>query len=215
MTSEGESDGPLIPGQTRLHKTGQPRLAQEIRGDPESSDDERRSIESGSSDVEIISAQRSFTERQYSEKTSAVITLSDTEIDTGYILDESSDEDITEDVLQAYLEEEDARSEVGEVNLIDWMLNRTRTIGAGTQHRSSTRNWKPRKTKYAFDVMTGRGRRRGKERQMRLTFDKVPEHRAKKGFRPESTTNGKDPTNAFQIMAEAAKKRGRDRKSVV
>jgi hypothetical protein len=207
--SEDGSEGPLLPGQTRVRKKGYTRLMQEIRGDPESSDDDMRI----SSEVEIA-ASISLQSRMGNHE---VITLSDSENDTDNSLDEKSDEVIADQVIQAYMDKDNnAQSDIRESNLIDWMLSRTLTIGTGTKHHSTTGGRRPQKKKYAFDIMTHGARRYGKGKQTLLSFGKqisTSGHRGGRGFRPVPTANDKELPDAFEVMSEAANRLERKEKA--
>ena len=213
--SEDGSEGPLLPGQTRVRKKGYTRLMQEIRGDPESSDDDMRMDEQEASSSEVeIAASISLPSRMGNHE---VITLSDSENDTDSSLDEKSDDVIADEVIQAYMDEDNnAQSDIRESNLIDWMLTRTLTIGTGTKHHSTMGGGRPQKKKYAFDIMTHGARKYGKGKQTLLSFGKqisTSGHRGGRGFRPVPTANDKELPNAFEVMSEAADRLGRKEKA--
>ncbi|KAK2465640.1 hypothetical protein APHAL10511_002184 [Amanita phalloides] len=201
VVSEEDLEGPLLPGQTRVRKITHTRFVQDVRGDSNRSEEDGRSTEceTTSSDVEVVS----------SKWTRDVITVSDTENDSGNSLNGSSDEDIGDEDIQAYMDN-DAQSDAREVNLIDRMLSRTWTVGNGTKPRSTTRDRRPRKKKYALDIVTG-GAKHSKGRQMRLDFDNHTSAPRRSGFRPVPVRDDK-ASDAFQHMTEAAK-RQRKRKT--
>ena len=213
--SEDGLEGPLLPGQTRARKNVYPRLAQEIRGDPESSDDDMRMDEPETSSSEVeIAASISLQSRLGNHE---VITLSDSENDTDNSLDEKSDEVIADEVIQAYMDKDNnAQSDIRESNLIDWMLSRTRTIWTGTEHHSITGGRRPRKKKYPLDIVTHGTRKYGKGKQTLLSFGKqisTSGRRGGGGFRPVPTANDKEFPDAFEIMSEAANRLGRKEKA--
>lgn len=206
-----ESEGLLLPGQTRVRKSVPTLRTQEIRGDPESSDNDTNEYETSSSEVEIVSLLR-----PNSVSNHEVITLSDSNNDIDNDLDESSDEGIADEDIQAYMGDyNDGQSDIRETNLIDWMLSRTRTIGNGKKRHSTTRARRPRK-KYALDIVTGGARKYGRTRQTLLSFDKhtgTSGRRESRGSRSMSTTDNKELPDAFQVMSEAANRLGRKEKS--
>jgi len=85
--SGDELEGLLLPGQTRVRKTVPTLRAQEIRGDPESSDNDTNEYETSSSDIEIVPLLPPSSVSNHE-----VITLSDSDNDIDNGLNESSDE---------------------------------------------------------------------------------------------------------------------------
>ncbi|KAF8629073.1 hypothetical protein AX15_003568 [Amanita polypyramis BW_CC] len=213
VTSDTESDVPLLPGQTRVRKSSRALHAQEIQGDSESSDSGDRLVKRGTSDsdVEIVPVPLSPSFHVQRHGNDREITLNGTESNTERSFDESSDEDIADEAIQAYLDDDDSRNDVRDVNLIDWMLSRTRTIGTGTKshkHSSTTRNRKSRKGKYTLDIVTRRARKHGKGKQTLLSFDKHTSalgRHDRRSFRPVPTENDNSLSNAFQVMVQATK----------
>ena len=209
LSEDSEADGPLLPGQTKARKKVDNRLVQEIRGDPESSNDDKHidEDEPSSSDVEIAALSTSLMGNH------EIIILSDSESGTDNCPDEKSDEDIAAEVIQAYMDQDnDAQIDIRESNLIDWMLSKTRTIRTGTKHRSTARDRRSRKRKYALDIVTHGARKHGKAKQTLLSFDKQTStsgHRESTGFRPVPTANDRELPDAFQVMSEAANRLGR------
>ena len=211
--SGDELEGLLLPGQTRVRKTVPTLRAQEIRGDPESSDNDTNEYETSSSDIEIVPLLPPSSVSNHE-----VITLSDSDNDIDNGLNESSDEGIADEDIQAYMgDDNDGQSDVREVNLIDWMLSRTRTIGNGKRRHSTTRAQRPRKKKkYALDIVTGGARKYGRAKQTLLNFDKhtgTSGHHESRGSRSMSTTDNKEITDAFQLMSKAANRLGRKEKA--
>lgn len=197
---DGAEGSELQPGKTRTRWVKHPKDDIEIKGDTESSDDERSSL----SDSESEGSQRGFppfshTSRRRME--AGVIVISDSSEEESH---GSSDDGVDDETIQAYLDGKITNRKprrVGqkkEESLIDWMLSRAQTIGgprkANLKKRSSSDNLRRKASsqkKYKMDVMTNHGKGMGRERQSKLNFDHLtgdtgskPSSKRSGGFRP-------------------------------
>lgn len=185
--SEAEEAGPLLPGRTRVSRASKPKDIREIRGDTESSEDEKddgaRGLFSGSE--RNVSSARSMLEHSsesdvvemiYSRRDAKhvppdIINISD---DTSSDSDDSiGASDIDEHLRQP---KRPASKRMREGDLIDWMLSRSRKVN--TSKKKSKRSAPPARRgikdsslKYKYDVTTYDTRRYGQERQTLLNFD--------------------------------------------
>ncbi|KAF8630760.1 hypothetical protein AX17_005355 [Amanita inopinata Kibby_2008] len=225
-----DEEGPLLPGQTRVRRASRIKDTREIRGDSESSDDpelspSRRSYapdisrDKSSSDVEILSRPSPALHRtRDQDRKQEVINLSDTDMGSIESLKTSSEEEIDDEEIQAYFNADDG-DEVGEENLIDWMLTRTRTIGAGNRRLHKSRRLAKHvresgRRKYTFDIITRGSRKHGKGRQTLLNFNShgVSNRPLMDGFRPMPTAVGRSDrdlirprshdVSAFEMMIQ-------------
>lgn len=183
--SEAE-EGPLLPGRTRARRAEHTGDVKDIRGDTESSEDERDSAVSlddepvlihSASDVEIVHPRRLGNQRLPN-----IVNFSDSQDDTS-----SSDSGMDDDEIKAYLEDETPGlrksvhwTRIREESLIDWMLTRTRTVGGKKKPREQTKvpfgHGNDRKASvraiHPIDIVTRGGRNHGTGRQTLLSFDK-------------------------------------------
>ncbi|KIL65538.1 hypothetical protein M378DRAFT_10669 [Amanita muscaria Koide BX008] len=192
LSSEGEGNLPL--GRTKIRKAANVLPTQQIRGDPESSDDAGRSGGTLDSDLEIITRSPNLFGQHQIEEDHEVLSISDSGSETEHSLVESSDGDVADEDIRVYLQEEDTGSDSMENdNLINRMLTHTSVIRKSSDARTSSRkliagNKRPRKRKYVTDVITHGARKHGKGRQLLLDFDRHDRDQScdGNGFRPRA-----------------------------
>lgn len=176
------ADSTLLPGRTRVRWAEKPRGAGEIKGDSESSGDERSSVaESLLQDKTLRSLSGPRSPKHSNEHT---IELTDTSDDSE---SSSSDDGVDDEEIQIFLDPDKRRKSkeplaVREESLVDWMLAKTRTIGTprkpsvrrrasdGDQRWTKAKSKSKSKSKYKIDIHTRGSRRLGPERQTTLNF---------------------------------------------
>lgn len=168
--SDGDTSKPL-PGQSRTRIAINPKDTHEIKGDTESSDDDRSSA--ADSEIDHISARKPFdadvVSLKGSKRDKVILDLTDSSSD-------SSDDGVDDDQIRAYLGDElekpVRRGRVREESLIDWMLASTRTIGVHKKPRVKNSSGSRRGTiSSKFDVTTRESRKMGRGRQTILNFE--------------------------------------------
>ncbi|KAJ7090573.1 Mus7/MMS22 family-domain-containing protein [Mycena crocata] len=179
VPSEGEEEQPLLPGQTRkARKAERPRDLREIKGDTESSDDQR--VSSGD-DLRVV-------ERPDEP---VVWGSSDEEI--------LADGRIDDEQIEAYLQEADLRATgLQEKDMIDWMLDNNAEVGGTRKPRKPSTRVKSAK-KYSHSEGTRRpkisitigGARR--ERQTLLSFNKPGQSRDRRATTPSDDDGRPNP----------------------
>ncbi|GLB41954.1 hypothetical protein LshimejAT787_1005540 [Lyophyllum shimeji] len=138
--SEDKENDVLLPGQTRVRLSRNPGAIKDVKGDTESSDEERGSVTD--SDLDIPStrppAEPSFEYWESDGTDRDVLVLTDSSA-------EDSDDGVDDKQIQAYLEDDigSIRTTSGgyqrEENLIDYMLARTRIVHHDSRSRSRRR----------------------------------------------------------------------------
>jgi Mus7/MMS22 family len=172
-----DSDAPdatLLPGQTRIWRAENPKHTGEIKGDSESSGDERSSVEE--SYIKDVSPRTLSGIRSRKHSSEQTIELTDTSDDSE---SSSSDDGVDDEDIQMFLDPYKRRTSNGhrgvrEESLIDWMLAKTRTVGTlrkpSVRDKSSDRQRRT-KVRSKHKVNKTRGSRRlGAERQTTLNF---------------------------------------------
>lgn len=172
-SDEEVDEGPLLPGQSRTKTAVRPRHVKDIRGDSESSEDERATVLSSSNDGSDEGGSR-----REKRRISSVISISDSEEASS----SSSDDAVGDDEIQAQVRENGAgvASRLREGSLIDYMLSRSTIIGGHTRKRKTqSRNdgekrrvRQTRTPKYGVDIVTRGARKHGTHRQTLLPFEK-------------------------------------------
>jgi hypothetical protein len=167
----------LLPGQTRTRWAKKPSFAEEIKGDSESSSDERSS---GSESLLEDITPRTFSGlRTYKHTNEHIIEVTDTSDDG-----ESSnlDNGVDDKEIQIFLKRDKQQTSsrhaasVRDESLIDWMLAQTRTVGVpkrpSVKKRSSAGGRRKARTtsKYKFDIHACGSRKPDSERQLMLNF---------------------------------------------
>ncbi|KAG6919531.1 hypothetical protein DXG01_005121 [Tephrocybe rancida] len=176
--SENEENA-VLPGQSRTAWSKNTWSNREIKGDTESSDDQRSSVNDSMSDNDWVGQPSGLRGHAGIRYNIDVVDL------TGDVSDESDEDDGVDDwEIQAYLagdtvpkkERASSSGHMREESLIDWMLARTRTVGGPRRPKTKRRppdgsrnsNRAASSSKYNIDVTTHGSRQ---ERQTRLNFD--------------------------------------------
>jgi len=182
--SEDEEETGPAPGKTRTRIAAKPKDIWEIKGDSESSDDERGSVHSSETNqppaIDLFGSEATLRDvvRRIDDN---IIDISDGSSDDRA---DSSDDGVDDDQIQAYLGEAlienqpVRRRRMQEESLIDWMLTRTRTIGGQKKQRKQrtgrTDRGRPSgQSTFKLDVTIGGGRNSGRERQSILNFERA------------------------------------------
>ncbi|KAG6854521.1 hypothetical protein C0991_005433 [Blastosporella zonata] len=174
--SENE-ENVVLPGRSRTAWSTH-TWDKEIKGDTESSDDQRSCVDDSLSDDESETGPSFSRDRGNGYEAYDVVDL------TGDLDDESEDDVVDDFDIQAYLagesvpkvERASSSGRIRNESLIDWMLSGTRTVGRPRRPRTKKRppdrarnaNQAASSSKYKLDVTTHGGRR---ERQTSLNFD--------------------------------------------
>ena len=169
------ADTMLLPGQTRIRRSGNSREAEEIKGDSESSDDECTSV--AESLLRDASPRPHSGVRSHEDSSAVTIALTDASDDSESVRN-SSDDGLDDEEIQMFLDPNKQRNSSGhlpvrERSLIDWMLAKTRAVG--THRRPSITLDKHRRrtnatSKFKIGIHTRGSRRLGTERQTTLNF---------------------------------------------
>ncbi|RDB20900.1 Protein mms22 [Hypsizygus marmoreus] len=207
-TVESDSDreeSKLPPGQTRTRRAENPKDVREIKGDTESSDDDRSSAADSDTPSERLRSDfHDLPRRPFKHEPAEVMELTDSP-------DDSSDSGVDDEEIKAHLaedvetkdtfEQREPNRRIRDENLIDWMLARTRTVGIPKQSKKrkrssgqSSRNTRHRlaatSSTYKIDVTTGGVRR---ERQTLLNFDRQSKTRTsghrRDGYQPRPSSS--------------------------
>ncbi|KAF8972633.1 Mus7/MMS22 family-domain-containing protein [Flammula alnicola] len=203
-SSDNDHEGPLLPGQTRVQKSANPKDVRDIKGDSESEmeiDQDSDSFSADSSrpagrhvrhnsdsDSDVVEILKSYRQPKHLQVNDLV-----KEEDGFWSEDTFDDEDIQENFFP---DEETRKSRTnGQItrlqdeSMIDWMLTRSRTIGGPRREhklsRSNHRQARSSSSKFKFDVTTRGARGHGHMRQTLLSFDKDGATKKRK-HRPES-----------------------------
>ncbi|KIY52878.1 hypothetical protein FISHEDRAFT_69342 [Fistulina hepatica ATCC 64428] len=175
--SDGD-DGPPRPGQTKARRSTNVQALSEIKGDSESSEEERISIGYSSASSRGVANRKH--QRLRISKAAAVETIE--------ITDDDSSDVVDDDDIAAYLQQSQPKHRPDdhrprrEVDLIDRMLARTRTVGVKPEGGR-----RPRKRHVVLDIMTGGTRSMGKGIQTKLTFEN---HRKKSNRHHKDSNDG-------------------------
>ncbi|KAJ6591838.1 Mus7/MMS22 family-domain-containing protein [Mycena vulgaris] len=173
VSSESNGEQPLLPGQTRTRRAEHPRDVRDIKGDSESSTEEKMADARGAdwidedqervtsdSELQVVWPHRKRRTRDLSLRRS-----SDEEV--------LSDGRIDDERIEAYLQVATVRaSGLQERDMIDWMLANTAQVG-GTRRPNTRVKSKASRSEGSrrpkISITTGGARR---ERQSLLSFDK-------------------------------------------
>lgn len=173
----------LPPGQTRKRLVRYPKEVGEIKGDTESSDDQRSSIAGSSNDPDEpvrIQSKMGMSRRPIKHPITNTLELYGSDDHSG------SDSGVDDDEIQAYFVENTNSKRPGSIrqrreeSLIDWMLAKTRTVGVPQKRK--IRKTRPNNghkrpvdsSRYNIDVTTRAGLDR--THQTRLKFDRPPKN---------------------------------------
>lgn len=189
ILSDEEDSGPLLPGQTRVQKSANPKDIRDIKGDTESESD----IEDAKSSTPVpVPAAKIVPRYKFHDSDSDdVVEILDTyrpgivqpvqnvEEEVFTSEDEFDDDDIY-DVFFPVEKDEKVKHEICLRNesLIDYMLTKCRFIGGERKKPAAPRrpaqpDAAPRQpSKFKLDITTREARNYGRERQTLLSFDK-------------------------------------------
>jgi len=203
-----EEEGLLQPGKTRVRiMSHSPRAIRDIKGDSESSDEPSdSSLERGyPPSSEVTSHITSPVIKRISRRKSSSVTPIYSEDEST-----SSDDGLDDTEITAWLGEKSVfrkanrKHSLPREDLIDWMLTRTRTVGANPRRVKRTPTKSGVKGHHRLQVVTGGAQKVLSGRQTLLTFERAnhrrqssshhndPRRRSSPGMLTTEDINGKD-----------------------